>query len=71
MIDANRSVSGDQAFDFIGNAAFSGALGQLRWEASTSGVTLLGNTTSDTAPGLVIKLENLAGDLLGGNSFLL
>jgi hypothetical protein len=29
-IDANTLVAGNQAFSFIGSAAFSGAAGQLR-----------------------------------------
>lgn len=33
-IDANPVVGGNQAFDFIGTAAFSGAAGELRWENS-------------------------------------
>ncbi|HEX8483325.1 MAG TPA: Calx-beta domain-containing protein, partial [Allosphingosinicella sp.] len=31
-IDANTLVAGDQAFNFVGNAAFSGTAGELRFE---------------------------------------
>jgi serralysin len=32
-IDANAFTSGDQAFNFIGTSAFTGAAGQLRYSA--------------------------------------
>ncbi|MEO3997844.1 cadherin-like domain-containing protein [Mesorhizobium sp. CAU 1732] len=32
-VDANITMAGDQAFTFLGNAAFSGAAGQLRYSA--------------------------------------
>lgn len=34
-IDANPVLGGDQKFDWIGTASFSGAAGELRWEDST------------------------------------
>jgi hypothetical protein len=31
-IDANALIDGNQAFDFVGSAAFSGSAGELRFE---------------------------------------
>jgi Ca2+-binding RTX toxin-like protein len=50
-IDANTLVDGNQAFSFIGSAAFTGA-GQLRFEVDGSGNTIVqadvdGNLTAD------------------------
>ena len=46
-IDSNQVLAGDQAFSFIGTAAFSGIAGELRW-CSVGGDTLLqGDTTGD------------------------
>jgi hypothetical protein len=36
-IDANTTLGGDQAFDFIGGAAFSGTAGELRFENISAG----------------------------------
>ena len=52
-IDSDDSVSGDQAFTFIGNAAFSAA-GQLRYDA-LKGI-IQGNVNSTLTPDFEIKL---------------
>ena len=39
-IDANTAIAGDQAFSFIGTAAFSGSAGELRYQ-NVSGQTLV------------------------------
>ncbi|MBD2494260.1 M10 family metallopeptidase C-terminal domain-containing protein [Nostoc sp. FACHB-280] len=51
-IDANVSISGNQAFTFIGTRAFTAA-GQIRY----SGGILQGNTDSNLAPNFEIQLE--------------
>ncbi|MFZ4690294.1 MAG: calcium-binding protein [Polymorphobacter sp.] len=57
-IDADASVAGDQAFTFIGNAAFTG-LGQLRIGVDAQGNTaLFGNTTGSLAPDFQISFGN-------------
>ena len=52
-IDSDDSVSGDQAFTFIGNAAFSAA-GQLRYDA-LKGI-IQGNVNNTLTPDFEIKL---------------
>lgn len=52
-IDSDDSVTGDQAFIFIGNAAFSAA-GQLRYDA-LKGI-IQGNVNSTLTPDFEIKL---------------
>jgi Ca2+-binding RTX toxin-like protein len=46
-VDANQAVAGDQAFSFIGTAAFSGTPGELRYGASGADTLLQGDTTGD------------------------
>jgi len=46
-IDANSGVAGNQAFTFIGNAAFSGAAGQLRSYSSGGQNYLAGDVNGD------------------------
>lgn len=50
-IDAHELLSGNQAFTWIGNAAFTAA-GQLRY----SGGVLQGSTDADAAPEFEIQL---------------
>ncbi|HEX8307537.1 MAG TPA: RTX toxin, partial [Allosphingosinicella sp.] len=61
-IDANVLVAGDQAFTFIGNAAFSGTAGELRFHNISLGgpiweveADIDGNGTSDFEVILVIS----------------
>jgi len=57
-IDAIAGTPGDQAFSFIGNAAFTGAPGQLRWQDLGGGTLLVqGNVDSGTAAELTILLK--------------
>jgi Ca2+-binding RTX toxin-like protein len=51
-IDANAGVAGDQAFKWIGSAAFTGA-GQLRY---SSGI-LQGSVDADAAPEFEVELS--------------
>jgi serralysin len=61
-IDANSLLSGDQAFTWIGGAAFSAA-GQLRF----SGGILSGSTDADAAAEFEIELAGNAGLTVGGS----
>jgi hypothetical protein len=55
-IDANEAVSGNQAFTFIGSAAFSNVAGQLRYSTS-GGVTLVsGDVNGDGVADFQIEL---------------
>jgi len=47
-LDANASLAGDQAFTFIGTAAFSGAAGQLRYETTGGNTRVMGDVTGDS-----------------------
>jgi Ca2+-binding RTX toxin-like protein len=46
-IDANSGVAGDQAFTFIGTAAFSGTAGELRYVFDGTDTRLQGDFTGD------------------------
>ena len=54
-VDANAGRSGNQAFTWIGSAAFTAA-GQLRVVQAGGVTTLYGNTDTDAAPELQIEL---------------
>ena len=54
-IDADVTVAGDQAFDFIGSAAFSAA-GQIRFFTTGSETRILLNTDSDSAAEAMIRV---------------
>lgn len=57
-IDARVDLPGDQAFSFIGTAAFRAA-GQLRYEVSGGGLTLYASTDSDTLAEFSLRLEGV------------
>ncbi|MGF9764844.1 calcium-binding protein, partial [Microvirga sp. 0TCS3.31] len=70
-IDANSSVAGDQAFTFIGQAAFSAVPGQLRLDTVTAGQTrVLGDNNGDGLADLEIEIQ-LTSTLLSSNDFVL
>ncbi|MGZ8286081.1 MAG: calcium-binding protein [Allosphingosinicella sp.] len=46
-VDANSGVAGDQAFSFIGTAAFSGTAGELRYAFDGTNTWLQGDSTGD------------------------
>ncbi len=58
-IDANEKLTGNQAFTFIGNSAFSktDATGQLRFD--TTNHILYGSTDADTTPEFSIQLNGV------------
>jgi Ca2+-binding RTX toxin-like protein len=67
-IDANAGLAGDQAFAFLGSAAFSGTAGELRW-VKTGGETWLQlDTDGDGVANMEIVLSGqptpLAGDFV-------
>lgn len=56
-IDANGKLVGNQAFSFIGDRAFSGVAGQLRFEIAADGNThVLGDVNGDARPDFEIVL---------------
>jgi Ca2+-binding RTX toxin-like protein len=60
-VDADANASGDQAFGFIGSAAFSGLAGQLRqYQVTSSGVTIVeGDVNGDGATDFQIQFQGL------------
>lgn len=56
-IDANANVSSNQAFTFIGTAAFSGVAGQLRYETSGGTTTISGDVNGDGIADLQILVS--------------
>lgn len=66
-IDAIGSTLADDPFVFIGNAAFTGQAGQLRWEAQGGFVHIYGDVNGDGLPDLHIVASGsqvLAGDFV-------
>ena len=64
-IDANELAGGNQAFTFIGAAAFSGTAGELRTEATSGGVFVYGDTDGDKVADLAIKINGMAAMVKG------
>ena len=66
-IDANTSLAGDQAFTFIGTAAFTGA-GQLHYVQAAGNTFVEGDVNGDGKADLVLRLDGLhalvAGDFV-------
>jgi Ca2+-binding RTX toxin-like protein len=56
-IDANTSAGGNQAFAFIGAAAFSGVAGELRTVANATITVIYGDVNGDSAADFHIQLN--------------
>ncbi|WP_119307933.1 polysaccharide lyase family 7 protein [Cohaesibacter haloalkalitolerans] len=56
-IDANSTVSGNQAFSFIGEDAFSGEAGELRTEVDGSIQTILGDIDGDGVADFAVDIR--------------
>jgi hypothetical protein len=65
-IDANTTVGGDQAFTFIGDAAFSGVAGQLRTQTGLSFSVVSGDVNGDGTADFSIRVITPVG-LVAGN----
>jgi Ca2+-binding RTX toxin-like protein len=57
--DANTGVAGDQAFTFVGTAAFSGAAGELRYYDDGVNTYVLGDITGDSIADFEIVLSGV------------
>lgn len=55
-IDSNADGAGDQAFAFIGTAAFGNVAGQLRFEAAGADTMIYGDVNGDGAADFAIRL---------------
>lgn len=58
QIDAIASA-GDDAFSFIGDAAFSGTAGELRFYATDTGLMIAGDTDGDGVADLFIAADGI------------
>jgi serralysin len=67
-VDANGGVSGDQAFAFVGTAAFTGTAGELRYQQISGGTFVQGDLDGDGSADFWIRLDGLhaltAGDFV-------
>lgn len=70
-IDADTTTAGNQAFAFLGTAAFNTAdskIGELRFEKSVSGVYVFGDQNGDGIADFVIRVDGVsslaAGDFI-------
>ncbi len=56
-IDANSKIAGDQAFDFIGNQAFSGTAGELRTQTIHGETVLSADFDGDKIADAFIRVD--------------
>ena len=70
-VDAVAGTAANDAFRFVGDAAFSGSAGELRYEVSHGNTLVMGDTDGDGAADLVISLTGnvalVASDFVLGN----
>ena len=59
LVDANSGLSGDQAFAFIGTAAFGNSAGQLRYEQLDGNTYVQGDTNGDGVADFWIRVDGL------------
>lgn len=71
LIDASTRSAGNQAFSFIGLAAFSHTAGELRYEVSGGNTWLLGDTNGDGQADMRIVLEGVTSLPLDPAQFLI
>lgn len=57
LIDADTTTVADDAFTFIGSAAFGGVAGQLRFERIGADTFVQGDTDGDSVADVMIRLE--------------
>lgn len=69
LIDANASAAGNQAFSFIGGAAFSGIAGHLHVEISAGGRLVSGDVNGDRVADFAILIDDPVA--LNASSFIL
>lgn len=69
-IDANTKIKADQAFTWIGTAAFTGAAGDLRYDVTGGSVHLFGDTNGDKKADFEIVLNGVTA-LPAGHDFIL
>ena len=70
-IDANANVAGNQAFTFIGAAAFTGTAGELRVQASGTNQLVYGDVNGDGVADFLIVVTPVGAVPLVGGDFQL
>jgi Ca2+-binding RTX toxin-like protein len=60
LVDADTTLDGDQAFTFIGDAAFSSTAGELRFQQADGVSYLYGDQNGDGAADFAIRFDNAA-----------
>jgi Ca2+-binding RTX toxin-like protein len=68
-IDANTALAGDQAFTFIGSAAFHNIAGELRFAVAGGGLAVQGDTNGDGIADFTLNLSGVS-TLVSGDFFL-
>ncbi|MFA7587262.1 MAG: calcium-binding protein, partial [Novosphingobium sp.] len=56
FVDANSGLAGDQAFAFIGTAAFGNVAGQVRYQTASSLTLITGDTNGDGVADFMIRM---------------
>ncbi len=68
MIDADRVAAGDQAFDFLGTGAFTGAGGEVRYSFVGTNALVSTDTDGNKVADFVVQLDHhvilTAGDFI-------
>ncbi len=59
-IDANTATAADDAFTFVGNAAFTNVAGELRWEVVGTAIRVLGDVDGDGSADFAVLLAATA-----------
>jgi Ca2+-binding RTX toxin-like protein len=65
VIDANTGAAGNQAFSFIGTAAYTGVAGQLRYHSDGAVTTIAGDVNGDGVSDFHIQLTGAIGLVAG------
>jgi Ca2+-binding RTX toxin-like protein len=71
-IDTNPALAGDQAFTFLGTAAFAATgLGQLRYLTSGADLIVQADVNGDGVADMEVILQGIGGQVLSGADFVL
>jgi serralysin len=68
-VDADSTLAGDQAFTFIGTAAFHSVAGELRFALSGTSIVLSGDTNGDGIADFTLTLSGVT--TVAGGDFVL
>lgn len=69
LVDANTNIAGDQAFSFLGTAAFDGHAGELRYDQISGNTYVSGDTNGDGIADFMVMVDGLHA--LMSNDFIL